>query len=260
MPPKSVICLLALLALAACSPRASRSAGRRVSIAAAADLQFALDELAPIFHREHPEIALSASYGSSGNFYSQILNGAPYDLFLSADVDYPRQLAAQGATLPDSAFVYAVGRLAIWVPASSTIDLSRGMAAVAAAGHIAIANPTHAPYGRAAVAAMRSAGIYDAAGTKLVFGENVGQALQFAQSGAADIAIVAMSLAVAPPVKSTGRFVEVPPASFPPIRQGGAIVKGTTDADAAWTVRAFLMSDEAAAVFRRDGFALPGGR
>src|SRR5512140_58385 len=242
-----VLLLVVALALPACSAR-PRTGARRLSIAAAADLKFALDELTGICRREHPEIALSVSSGSSGNFYSQIVNSAPFDLFLSADVDYPRQLAAQGFVVPNSEFVYAIGRLAEWVPSASRIDLSGGMAAVLGAPHVAIANPAHAPYGRAAVAAMRSAGVYDAVSQKLVYGENVAQALQFAQSGAAEIAVVALSLAVAPPVAPTGRYVEVPRASFPPIQQGGAIVKRTADLDAAWTVRSFLMSDEAASV------------
>lgn len=252
---------LAAFAIVACGrSQPARGGARHVSIAAAADLKFALDELMAACRREHPEIELTATYGSSGNFYSQILNGAPFDLFLSADVEYPRQLADQQFVLRDSEFVYALGRLAIWVPSSSALDLSNGMQAVANASHVAIANPAHAPYGRAAVAAMRSAGVYDSVGTKLVYGENVGQALQFAQSGAADIGIVALALALAPPVKATGRYVEVPASLFPPIRQGGAIVKRTTDADAAWAVRAFLMSDEAASVLQRYGFGLPERR
>lgn len=253
--------MFAALAIAACGRgQPSRGASRHVSIAAAADLEFALDELMAACRREHPDIALTATYGSSGNFYSQILNGAPFDVFLSADVEYPRRLADQRFTLPGSEFVYALGRLAIWVPSSSAIDLSSGMQAVATASHVAIANPAHAPYGRAAVAAMRSAGVYDAAGRKLVYGENVGQALQFAQSGAADIGIVALSLALAPPVKAIGRYTEVPASLFPPIRQGGAIVKRTADADAARAVRAFLTSDEAGKILQRYGFGLPERR
>lgn len=231
-----------------------------MSIAAAADLKFALDELMSICRREQPGIELSATYGSSGNFYSQIVNGAPFDLFLSADVEYPRQLAEQKFTLPDSEFVYAIGRLAVWVRRASPIDVSRGLQAVADAPRVAIANPTHAPYGRAAVAAMRVAGVFERVSPKLVYGENVGQALQFVQSGAADIGVIAMSLAVAPPVAHAGRYVEVPAGSFPPIQQGGAILKRTADPDASWTVRSFLMSDQAAAVFRRYGFGLPERR
>src|SRR5579883_2159689 len=141
---RPIVCALAMAATFACGSR-DRAAGaaRHVSIAAAADLKFALDDIVPVCRRERPDIDVAASYGSSGNFFSQILNGAPFDLFLSADVDYPRQLAARGLVLAGSEFIYAVGRLAIWVPASSRIDLSTGMRALSAAAHVAIANPAH---------------------------------------------------------------------------------------------------------------------
>src|SRR5439155_15242789 len=129
----------------------------------------------------------------------------------------PRQLTARGLTVPLSEFEYAVGRLVLWVPSSSPIDPGQGLGALSAAGvaHVAIANPEHAPYGRAAVAALRSAGVYEAVRGKLVFGENVGQALQFVQSGAADAGLVALSLARAPTVEGQGRFVEIPLGTYP---------------------------------------------
>ena len=177
-------------------------------VAAAADLNVALGELIARFGASH-DVDVTVSYGSSGTFYAQLLNQAPFDLFLSADLQYPNELVARGLTLPQTAFTYAVGRLVVWAPAGSPLEIERdGVQALTAASiaHVAIANPEHAPYGRAAVAAMESAGVYDRLRPKLVFGENVAQAMQFAQSGAADAAIVALSLALAPNAKG-GRGV-----------------------------------------------------
>ena len=232
-----------------------------VRIAAAADLRFALDELTALFGKEHSNIAVSVSYGSSGTEYAQLLNRAPFDLFLSADVTYPRQLAERGLTLPDAEFTYAVGRIVLWVPAASPVDIAKlGMSALAAPGiaHVAIANPEHAPYGRAAEAAMRSAGVYDLVKPKLVFGENVSQALQFVQSGAADIGIVAFSLALSPTVADAGRFWEVPLDTYPRIEQGGTILQWASNPDAAHSFRSFMLGANGRAVLKRCGFFLPG--
>jgi molybdate transport system substrate-binding protein len=230
-----------------------------VRVAAAADLRFALDEAVRRFESAH-DVEVRTSYGSSGTFYAQLLNQAPFDLFLSADVDYPRQLAARGLTLPDSEFTYAVGRLVVWTPATSSLDVAaRGLAAAAdpAVAHVAIANPEHAPYGRAAVAAMESAGVYNAVRPKLVYGENVQQALQFVQSGAADVGIVALSLALAPAIKPQGRYADVPLETYPRIVQGGVILRWAADAAAARSLRAFLMAAEGRAVLKQYGFFMP---
>jgi len=247
-----------LIAASACSAAPARP--RRVAVAAAADLRFGLDELAAMLRAQHPDIDLVISYGSSGNFLTQIQNGAPFDLFMSADEEYPRRLAAAGLTLPKSDFVYAVGRLALWVPAASTFAVDGGLQVLTSATHIAIANPDHAPYGRAAIAALRAAGVLDAVEPRLVRGENVAQALQFVQSGGADVGIVALSLALAPSVRARGRYWEVPLDLYPRIVQGGAILKRSTDPDAAWIVRAFVMSDPARVVLKRYGFSMPDGR
>ena len=237
------------------------SAPAVVRIAAAADLRFALDELTALFRKEHSDVAVSVSYGSSGTEYAQLLNRAPFDLFLSADVTYPRQLAERGLTLPNAEFTYAVGRIVLWVPASSPIDVAKlGMNALEAAGiaHIAIANSEHAPYGRAAEAAMRSAGVYDLVKSKLVFGENVSQALQFVQSGAADIGIVALSLVLSPTVADAGRFWEIPLDVYPRIEQGGTILQWASHPDAAGSFRSFMLGAMGRAVLKRYGFFLPG--
>jgi molybdate transport system substrate-binding protein len=236
----------------------SKSGWPRVRVAAAADLRFALNDIVRRFESSH-DIDVQRTFGSSGTFYAQLMNHAPFDLFLSADIEYPRQLAARGLTLEDTEFTYAVGRLVVWTPASSRVDPAGGLGLVAdpSVNHVAIANPDHAPYGRAAVAALRSAGVYETARPKLVYGENVEQALQYAQSGAAEAGMVALSLALAPAVKSQGRFAPVPLETYPRIIQGGVILRWAANADAARAFRAFLMDAEGRDVLKQYGFFMP---
>ena len=226
---------------------------QKLSIAAAADLQFALADASQQFHQQHPEIELAVNYGSSGNFYSQIRNGAPFDVFLSADVQYPRNLANDHIIPANSVFVYANGRIVVWVPAASKLDPATALRDPSVT-RIAIANPQHAPYGRAAEAALRSMGLYDSVQKKLVLGENISQTFQFVQSGAADVGVVALSLAVAPNVRGQGRYWEVPMDSYPKIEQGGAILKDSAGARA---FRAWLLSSAGRALLQKYGFFLP---
>jgi molybdate transport system substrate-binding protein len=230
-----------------------------VSVAAASDLRYALDEVVIAFQAVHPDTEVTIAYGSSGSFHAQLVNGAPFDLFLSADIDYARQLGAAGVARADSLFTYAEGRLAVWVRSSSWLDLDAlGLRALAEEGvrRVAIANPAHAPYGRAAEAALRSAGVYDAVKPKLVLGDNVSQALQFVESGAADVGVVALSLAAAPPLASTGRYVVVPATAHPRIEQGGVIM-AAANGEGASRLRLFLLSQDGRAVLDRYGFAPP---
>ncbi len=175
------------------------AAAEEIIIAAASDLNFAFKEIVSEYERNtgnHVKLSL----GSSGNFYSQITNGAPFDLYFSADVGYPRKLEEAGLTVPGSLYRYAVGRVVLWTGATTGIDVSKGLEVLQdpVIKKVAIANPKHAPYGRAAVAAMEHYKIYDKVKDRLVFGENVSQAAQFIQSGACEIGIVALSLAAAP--------------------------------------------------------------
>jgi molybdate transport system substrate-binding protein len=230
-----------------------------VRVAAASDLNAALSDVIARFGGAH-DVDVSVSYGSSGTFYAQLLNQAPFDLFLSADVAYPNQLAARGLTLPQSEFTYAIGHIAVWAPASSPLDLEHeGLQALtpSSVAHVAIANPEQAPYGRAAVAAMQAAGVYDRLRTKLVIGENVAQTMQFVQSGAADVGIVALSLALAPSVKGKGRVFEIPSSTYPRLEQGGTILKGAVDVDAARALRGFLLSADGQAILKQYGFSTP---
>ncbi|MFY9726968.1 MAG: molybdate ABC transporter substrate-binding protein [Bryobacteraceae bacterium] len=250
---------LLIAAFAVCAESTPAARAQKLTVAAAADLRFALDELAPQFRAAHRGVDLAITYGSSGNFFAQIQNGAPFDVFLSADVDYPRLLVAAGLASKDSLFVYGVGRIVVWVPAASPLDpAALGIRVLEAASvrHIAIANPRHAPYGRAAEAALRSLGVYDRLSPKLVLGENVAQAFEFAESGAAEVGIVALSLALAPAARGHGRYWEVPQEAYPKIEQGGVILARAPAGPAA-QFRAFLLSAEARRILKQYGFSVP---
>jgi molybdate transport system substrate-binding protein len=230
-----------------------------VRIAAAADLEFALYEIVAAYKAKAPDCELRVSYGSSGNFFAQISNGAPFDLFLSADMSYPRKLVEGGLAQKGSEFSYAIGRLVVWVPKAARLDLTKlGIKALLdpSVRRIAIANPEHAPYGKAAVAAMRSLGIYEAVRPKLVFGENVAQAAQFVQSGNADAGILPLSLALAPTLQREGRYWPVPESAYPRMEQGGAIVASSRNVQAAKAFVAYLTGSEGRAILERYGFKL----
>src|SRR5258708_8856459 len=216
------LCLALLFAAAACTSSVEPPGGRRarLRIAAESDLNAALGEIVARFTATHT-VDVDVTYGSSGTLFQQLTSQAPFDVYFSADVDYPRRLAKGGYTLADGDFEYGVGRLVVWIPTSSTLDVSRyGIPVLtdASVHHVAIANPEHAPYGRAAIAALKTTGLEAAVRPKLVSGENVAQALQFVQSGAADAGIVALSLALTPGGKN-GRWFEIPQADYPPLRQ-----------------------------------------
>jgi molybdate transport system substrate-binding protein len=249
------VVLVAVLLAAGCS-RGPTPAPRSVRVAAAADLKFAFPELIDAFRAEHADIHVNVTYGASGVFFAQLVDGAPFDLFLSADLDYPKQLVERGRGVEDSVFVYAEGHLVVWVPNASPLDLNKaGLRAVAESSvrRLAIANPRHAPYGRTAEAALKRAGLYEQVKDRLVLGGNVAEAAQFVESGAADAGLIALSLAVAPPLRDRGRHWEVPADEYPRLEQGGVIVTGAADVEAARALREFLTSDKARAVFKRYG-------
>ena len=244
---------LLLLAAGACRKGAGepqRSASRQVRVAAAADLRFALDEIV----RTWQGVEIETSYGSSGLFYAQLSNHAPFDLFLSADAEYPHRLAENGLVLPASEFIYGGGRLVLWT-AAPEIDVEHSgieVLRLPQVRHIAIANPAHAPYGRAAEAALHSLGVYEDVKSRLVMGENISQAFQMAQIGSADVFIVALSRALAP--GAGGHYWEVPPDAYTPLRQTGVILKWTTHPREAAQFRAFLLSPQGRAILKRYGF------
>jgi len=238
---------------------AGGTAQREVRIAAASDLKFALEELQPLLDAQHPGVVMRTTYGSSGTFLQQLSNGAPFDVFLSADLAFPQQLADAGLAPQTDVFPYAVGRLVLWTPEGSEVDPARGLGVLTDPGvrRIAIANPQHAPYGRAAVAALRSNVLYDQVQSKLVLGESVSQAAEFVQSGSADAGIVAMSLVLSDPLQDQGRWAEVPLTDFPELLQGGVVLERAQDPAAARAVRDTLLSEPGRALLRRYGFFLP---
>jgi len=249
-----------LVALASCGGSGgSASQHQTIRVAAASDLRFALEAISKEFRQSHPGVALSTTYGSSGSFFSQIESGAPFDVYLSADVTYPRQLLAQALAVPGSEFDYAVGRIVVWVPDGSPIPVETlGIRAVTdpRVKKVSIANPEHAPYGKAAVAAMEHFGVYQPVKSELVLGENISQARQFVQTGGADVGIVALSLAKAPGAK--GHFWEIPTDAYPPIQQGGVILRSVRDLTAARALAAFMVSPQGRATLRRFGFSTSG--
>ncbi len=245
-----------ILALCAASLASCGGSGvdAPLRVAAASDLRFALDEIAAAFQQEHPGIPVDIVYGSSGNFYTQIQNGAPFDLYFSADADYPRRLAAEGRVREGSEFLYAIGRIVLWRPAGKLGEFNGETLRDPDIQKIAIANPQHAPYGRAAEAALRSLGLYEEVQPKLVLGENVAQTLQFVQSGGAQVGVIALALAVAPTVRDTGEYWEFPLDSYPRIEQGGAILRDARDPETAAAFRDFTLSPKGREVLARYGF------
>lgn len=234
----------------------SRSPGS-LTIAAASDLQLVLPELTARFERD-TGITISVSYGSSGTLFAQVQNGAPYDLFFSADVDYPRRLGASRHADAGTLYVYAIGRLVLWTRNDTGIDIRRGMAVLedARVRRIAIANPAYAPYGRAAVAALRSAKLYDAVRARIVMGENASQTAQLADSGNADVAIIGSAHALSPALRGSGVYWEIPATAHPPIEQA-AVAVGSRNRDAARRFLAYVKRPDSQALFQRFGFTVP---
>jgi molybdate transport system substrate-binding protein len=229
-----------------------------ITIAAASDLNFVFRELVTEYEKSTGD-RVRLSLGSSGNFYAQIQNGAPFDLYFSADIAYPRKLEEAGLTVPGSLYLYAIGRIVLWTGKDSRLDLSKGLEILRqpTIKKIAIANPKHAPYGRAAVAAMEHAQVYDRVKDKLVLGENISQAAQFIESGAADVGIIAMSLALAPLMQAAGQYWEIPADAHPPIEQGAVILKGAKNQERAKAFLSFVQGAEGQTMMKRYGFVIP---
>jgi molybdate transport system substrate-binding protein len=235
------------------------AAAQDVTVAAASDLQVALPELAQRFERA-TGFRVQPIFGSSGNIAAQIQNGAPYDVFLSADVVYARRLVELGLAPPDALTAYARGRLVLWTRKESKLDLRQGLNVLGGASvrRIAIANPEHAPYGRAAVAALRHEGIYDRVRGRLILGENISQAAQFAQSGNVDAGIIALSLALGPALKAAGRYVEIPANIHPPIEQAAVWLHRARNPVAARRFLQFLREPASVEYLRTMGFEAAG--
>lgn len=245
--------LVVFLAFAFCAR------AQTLRVAAAADLQFAMKDLAAQYQQQ-TGTQVTVTYGSSGNFQAQIANGAPFDLFFSADTMYPKQLVKTGAADAASLTVYAQGHLVLWAPAGSNLHLAEHRFDALKDAHvqkIAIANPEHAPYGRAAVAALQKAGLYDEIKPKLVLGENISQTAQFAQSGSAQIGMIALSLTYAPSMKG-GELWEIPSKYYPPILQDAVVVSSSQNKAAANAFLTFVKSQQGRDILAKYGFTAPG--
>ena len=233
-------------------------AAQEITVAAAADLQFVMQDVGVRFQSETGK-SVKLIYGSSGNFTQQLQNGAPFDMFFSANLDYPKQLDAAGLTEPGTFYQYAIGKIVVWVPNDSKLDLSSGLKALLdpSIKKIAIANPQHAPYGKAAVAALQKENLYDQVKDKFVLGENISQTASFVASGSADVGMIALSLALSPNMKDKGRYAEVPGDDYPAIEQACVIIRSSKNKDVARQFLKFIQSPPIKELFKKYGFAIP---
>jgi molybdate transport system substrate-binding protein len=252
----AVVVLLAVLAVGFGVVRVPAQARGTLTIAAASDLQAALPEVIRKFERQS-NTTVTVSFGSSGNFFAQIQNGAPYDVYLSADIDYPKRLVASGHADASSLYQYATGRLVLWTRKDSGIDVRGGLRILTEARvmRIAIANPKYAPYGRAAEAALRNEKVYDAVRSKLVLGENISQTAQLVDSGNASVGIIAFSLAVGEALRARGTYSEIPATAHPPIDQAAVIVSASTRKPLASEFLDYLKRPDIIEHLHRFGFA-----
>jgi len=230
-----------------------------ITVAAAADLSAALKEITENYEKE-TGVKVKLSFGASGALTQQIHNRAPFDVFFSADMDYPRQLISHGDAEGGSLYRYAVGKLVLWAPADSPLDVEhRGMNILSdpSVKKIAIANPQHAPYGRAAVAAMKHVGLYEQVSDRLVLGENISQAAQFVESGNAQVGFVALAHVVSPAMRGKGKYWEIPAEAYPALDQGVVVIKYSRYKKEATAFVEYIKTKPVADVLRRYGFTVP---
>jgi molybdate transport system substrate-binding protein len=250
--------LILLAAMLSCIAPPCTAQKGRIRVAAAADLQTALPEVAAAFEAS-TGTQVELLFGSSGNFFAQIQNGAPFDLFFSADSDLAQKLAGAGLALPNTRVLYGLGRITLWMSPNSFCDPRRETwkcLADPSVKKIAIANPAHAPYGRAAVSALRAAGLYGQLKDKLVLGENISQAAQFVQSGNAQAGIIAYSLVLSPAMRN-GKWWEIPASLHPAIEQSAVVLKAAENQQAAREFLTFVTQGPGRAVLERYGFLAP---
>ena len=252
--------IIAASFLIVCALDSTARAQEQITVAAASDLQFAMQDIARQFE-EQTGNHVRLSFGSSGNFFAQIQNGAPFDLFFSADRQYPEKLEQGELTEPGTLRDYAMGKLVLWVPSGSKLDLHQGLKALAdpSVQRISIANPEHAPYGKAAVAALRHEGLYDTVSRKFVLGENISQAATFVSSGNADAGLLALSLALAPAMKEKGRYIEISPDEYPHLEQAAVVLKSSKNKAVARQFMDFISSPPIVELLRNNGFSVPSG-
>ena len=252
---RGLLALCIVLTATGSSAQEAKSA-TEITVAAAADLSTVLKEIGERYEQK-TGVKIELSFGASGALTQLIQNGAPFDLFFSADMNYPRQLIAAGEADGASLYQYALGSLVLWVPANSPLDLEHhGMNVLldSSVKKIAIANPQYAPYGRAAVAALKHAGVYDRVAERLVLGENVAQAAQFVESGNAQAGFVALAHAVVPGMRGIGKYWEVPAEAYPLLAQGVVVLSRSTHKKEATEFLEYIKTKEAADLLKKYGF------
>jgi molybdate transport system substrate-binding protein len=249
---------LSCLALISGAAAFGHAQSKGIRVAAASDLQTVMPEIAKSFESElrtHAELV----FGSSGNLFAQIQNGAPFDVFFSADRDFPEKLVQTGRAEPRSSAVYAIGRLVLWLPPGTKCEPQAekwNCLLKPEIAKIAIANPVHAPYGRAAVQALQSAHLYEQVRSKLVFGENISQAAQFVQSGNAQAGLLSFSQLDSPAMQS-GKNWEIPRETYPPIEQAVVVLKSAREKSAADEFVRFVTEGPGRALLEKSGFHVP---
>jgi molybdate transport system substrate-binding protein len=249
--------LFRLLIVACFLCSAATAHAEKITIAAAADLKFAMDEISTSFKQSHPGNEVEVIYGSSGKFHTQIQQGAPYDLFFSADIGFPRELAKRGLAASDVK-PYAVGRIVLWSADRDATKMTLANLTDPRIARIAIANPKHAPYGKRAEEALRASGLWDTVQSKLVFGENIAQTAQYVQSGNAQVGIIALSLAVNPELAKKGGYYLIPGSLHNPLEQGYIITKLGGNKPLAKQFSDYMGSKQVRGVMTKYGFVLPG--
>ncbi|MBB5022272.1 molybdate ABC transporter substrate-binding protein [Desulfurispira natronophila] len=233
---------------------------RPLTVFCAADLRYAMDEVVAVFKQKHPDAKVETIYGSSGRAYAQIRNNAPYDLYFSANIDYPERLLKDGHGI-GKAELYAIGRVVLWQRKGGRLDLSQGMEVLRdpSIRRLAIANPEHAPYGVAGMEALKTHGMWEDLQSKLVMGENISQAAHFAASGAADVGIIAYSLALAPEMKEIAEpFQLIDAKAHNPLRQGYMITNYGAGHSLSRVFADFVQSKEGKEILKLYGFEAPG--
>ncbi len=229
----------------------------KITIAAAADLKFAMDEIVASFKETNAEDDVEVIYGSSGKFHTQIRQGAPYDLYFSADIAFPRALAQAGLAASEVK-PYAFGRIVLWSVGMDASKMTLESLLDEKVTRIAIANPRHAPYGKRAEEALRAARLWEKVEPKLVYGENIAHTAQFVQSGNAQVGIIALALAVNPELSGKGGYWLIPDELHEPLEQGFIITKRAAGNVLAQRFSDYMVSNPARAVMRKYGFVLPG--
>lgn len=226
----------------------------KVNIAAAANLRYVLEEIKMQYLKENPEAEVQITFGSSGMLTQQILNGAPYTLFMSADTKFPNKVKEEGFALGEVT-TYAYGKVAMW---SSSLDVSKGLSVVLEpqVKKIAIANPDNAPYGANTVQALKNSGLYNKITDKLVWGENINQTAQFASSGNAEIGFIALSLAFSPEMKNKGTYYVLPREECPWIEQAAVLIKGNQDDEETIRFFDYITSPSCDSIWEKYGYGL----